>query len=64
MTTKKVHMWVFNQAASDAFDSGVAELDVYINQTKCGYVRELVTTDIGAVTCAHCLRLIQKDTVS
>ena len=63
MDAKKVHMWTFNQAASDAFDSGEVELDVYINQTKCGYVRELVTTDSSAVTCAHCLRLIQKDVV-
>jgi len=61
MSSKKVHMWEFNQSASDAFENGTAGIDVYLNQTKCGYVRELVTTDGNNVTCFYCARLIKKE---
>jgi hypothetical protein len=32
--------------------------------TKCGYVRENVTTDISKVTCKLCLREINKDKIN
>jgi hypothetical protein len=61
MNNKKVHMWVFNQAASDGFNDGTVDRDVYLNQTKCGYVRELVTTNGNDVTCFYCANLIKKE---
>lgn len=56
----KVHLRVRNEAAWDAYRSGVVDKETATNQTKCGYVRSVVTTNPADVTCKHCLREMEK----
>ena len=48
----KTHLKI---TGADFRDSGQTEFE-YRHQTKCGYVRDLVTRNLAEVTCKICLR--------
>ncbi|PSV00360.1 hypothetical protein C9J27_04330 [Photobacterium kishitanii] len=57
----KIHLYVRNEYAWEAFQQGVVNEMTATNQTKCGWVRQIVTSNIKEVTCKHCLREMEKD---
>ena len=52
----KVHMYNYIESAHKAFWNGDVDRDVAMNQTKCGYMRELITQKEDEVTCKLCLK--------
>ncbi|MEZ8293478.1 hypothetical protein AB6D11_06445 [Vibrio splendidus] len=56
----KVHMYESVRYAWRAYEDGVVERHVATNQTRCGYVRKIVTEIAELVTCKHCLRVMSQ----
>ena len=58
--SSKVHFYTYVERAWDMFRQGLVPMDVASNQSICGDWKALVTQNESKVTCANCIKIMER----